>query len=141
MSLQRFTVGGSFGAKMKMGGTGLGAAAALLLTCVAAQARAEAPRVRTDLVSEGANWTVNPAPHKSVQWNASRKFGFKVDVDQPMNRDADWKDVQAGAYFRLTPQLRVGGSVGLGGKAGAMSPKLLPDDAAPRVHVETAFQF
>lgn len=126
---------------MKIGRTGLGVAAALLLTSAAVQARAEAPHVRTDLVSEGANWTVNPSPHKSVQWNASRKFGFKFDVDQPVNRDVDWKDVQAGAYFRLTPQLRIGGSVGLGAKAGAVAPKLLPQDSAPRVHVETAFQF
>ena len=116
------------------------ATAALLLAGAAASAHAEAPKVRNDFASEGSNWTVNPAPRRSVQWNADRKFGFKLDIDQPVNRDTDWKDVQAGAYFRLTPQLRVGGSVGLGDKL-AQPQRLLPQDAAPRVHVETAFQF
>lgn len=118
-----------------------GAATALLLSAMAAQAHAaEPPRVRNDLVAEGANWTVNPAPSRSVQWNAASRWGLKLDMNQPVNRDMDWKDVQAGAYFRLTPQLRVGGSVGLGPKLAAPQ-KMLPQDAAPRVHVETAFQF
>lgn len=126
---------------MRIARRALGVAAATLLCACALQAHAEAPRVRTDFAAEGANWTVNPAPHRSVQWNAARRFGFKLDMDQPVNRDVDWKDVQAGAYFRLTPQLRIGGSVGLGGKAPLPAQRLLPQDSAPRVHVETAFQF
>lgn len=126
---------------MSVGRAFWGATAALLLTGAASQARAEAPRVRTDLAAEGANWTVNPAPRRSMQWNAASRWGLKLDVDQPVNRDPEWKDVQAGAYFRLTPQLRVGGSVGLGGKQITPAQRLLPQDAAPRVHVDTTFQF
>lgn len=119
----------------------VGFAAALLSVVAAVQAHAEAPRVRNDLAAEGSNWTVNPAPRRSVQWNAASRWGLKLDVDQPSNRDIEWKDVQAGAYFRITPQLRVGGSVGLGSKLATPDQKFLPQDSAPRVHVETAFQF
>ena len=126
---------------MKAAAAVLGAATALWLSAAAMPARAEAPAVRTDFAAPGSNWTVNPAARRSVQWNAASRWGLKLDMDQPVNRDMDWKDVQAGAYFRLTPQLRVGGSVGLGSPLVAAPQKLLPQDAAPRVHVETAFQF
>src|ERR1700712_3279279 len=53
---------------------------------------------------------------KSLQWDAEHgRWSLKLDMDQPVGRDVQWKDVQAGAYFRVTPKLRVGGAVGLGG--------------------------
>lgn len=125
---------------MRAAAIGAIAGMSLLLAGAATQARAEGARVRQDLAAEGSNWTVNPAPHRSVQWNAAGRWGVKLDMDQPVNRDMGWKDVQAGAYFRLTPQLRVGGSVGLGDKA-VDAQHLTPQDATPRVHLDTTFSF
>ncbi len=81
-----------------------------------------------------------PAPHKIYQFDAKGRWGVKLDLSEPTNRGVDWKDVQAGAYFRLSPSIRVGGSVGLGDKF-AQPQHLTPEDTAPRVHLETAFKF
>jgi hypothetical protein len=35
-------------------------------------------------------------------------------MDQPVGREMELKDVEAGAYFKLTPSIRVGGAVALG---------------------------
>ncbi len=82
------------------------------------------------------------APRKSLQWDASGHWTLNLDMDQPVGRDMDWKDVSAGAYFHITPSMRIGGSVGLGDKF-ADPQHILPEDTinAPRVHLETKFKF
>ena len=65
--------------------------------------------------------------------------GFLLGTD-PLGRDMAWKDVNAGAYLKLTPNIRVGGTVGLGDRL-AQPQKVTPQDIAPRVHLETAFKF
>jgi hypothetical protein len=84
-------------------------------------------------------WTVKP-DHKVIQLGGSNRWGLKLDMEQPLGRDMGWKDVKAGAYVHLTPNIRVGGTVGLGDKL-AQPQKLTPQDTAPRVHLETAFKF
>jgi hypothetical protein len=78
-------------------------------------------------------------PAKTFQLN-SRKWGLKLDLDQPVGREARAKDVQAGAYYRITPSVRVGGAVRLDEKAEG-SRNLTPRDQQPRVRLETLFQF
>jgi hypothetical protein len=121
--------------------TGL-AATALLLGAAAGTAQAAEPaRARatsSEFVSE-APWSA-PTPLKQLQWDSKGRWGLRLDMNQPSNRNADWKDMQAGAYFRITPSLQVGGSVGLGDRL-AQPRRVTPQDAAPRVHLETAFRF
>ncbi len=81
-----------------------------------------------------------PAPHKTYQLDVKGRWGVKLDLEQPTNREVEWKDVQAGAYFNVSKSIRVGGSVGLGDKF-AQPQHLTPEDTAPRVHLETAFKF
>lgn len=81
-----------------------------------------------------------PYPHKTFAFDNKGKWGVKLDLTQPTNRDVDWKDVEAGAYFKLTPSLRLGGSVGLGDKF-AQPQHITPQDTGPRVHLEGAFKF
>lgn len=82
-----------------------------------------------------------PTPKKSLQLDSKGRWGLRLDMEKPANRNMDWKDVEAGAYFKLTPRLRVGGSVGLGDKL-ADTPRIQPSEAAaPRVHLETTFKF
>jgi len=82
-------------------------------------------------------------PKKSLQWDAKKgKWGLKLDLDQPVNRDLELKDVQAGAYFSVTPSIRVGGAVALGESNPALAArKNETQEPAPRVKLETAFKF
>jgi hypothetical protein len=121
------------------------AIAATLLFGAAANARAAEARPRTtaDLAEQpqqAAPWTL-AGPRKSLQRDSSGKWGLRLGLNQPSLREPDWKDMQAGAFFRITPSLRVGGSVQLGDRL-AQPKQVTPGDAAtPRVHLETAFRF
>lgn len=93
--------------------------------------------VRTDTPA------IAPQGTKSLQWDARRgRWGLTFNMDQPNSREMQLNDVQAGAYFRITPSLRVGGAVALGEKERLPSyKKTQPDDGQPRVRLETAFKF
>ena len=84
---------------------------------------------------------MSAAPHKSLELDANGRWGLRLDIAPPVGRDLDVKDVSAGAFFHITPSLRVGGTVDLGDRQ-AESQKILPQDTnAPRVHLETKFKF
>ena len=81
-------------------------------------------------------------PVKSLKWDARKgRWGLTFNLDQPDARDVQLNDVAAGAYYRLTPSIRVGGAVALGEKETLRNRK--PDVRAgqPRVKLETAFKF
>lgn len=84
-------------------------------------------------------WSIKP-DHHTFQLGAGNRWGLKLDMEQPLGRDMAWKDVKAGAFVKLTPNIRVGGTVGLGDKL-AQPQKVTPEDTQPRVHLETAFKF
>jgi hypothetical protein len=82
------------------------------------------------------------APRKSLQWDANGRWTLKLDMDQPVGREMELKDMSAGAYFHITPSMRIGGSVGLADRF-ADEQKVVPQDTvnAPRVRLETKFKF
>ena len=53
------------------------------------------------------------AARKSLQWDTSGKWTLNLDMDQQVGRELALKDVSAGAFFHITPSVRIGGSVGL----------------------------
>jgi hypothetical protein len=116
--------------------------------CLTARAQTSQPVATSpSLQSQNPNAFFPPgfpstAPRKSLQWDASGHWTLNLDMDQPVGRDMDWKDVSAGAYFHITPSMRIGGSVGLGDKF-ADPQRIFPEDTsnAPRVHLETKFKF
>jgi hypothetical protein len=117
-------------------------AAALLLVGAAGQAHAQSLsglRVKpAEARSDDPRWGPQ-APSKVIQLE-NRRWGVKLNLDQPVGRNVKDKDYEAGAYYRVTPSLRVGGAVRLDEKAeGAIRPT--PRDQQPRVRLETAFQF
>ena len=62
-------------------------------------------------------------------------------LQQPGERPATPNDVAAGAYYRITPSVRVGGSVAFGSQD--LTPRAnqaRPADT-PKVRLETAFKF
>jgi hypothetical protein len=101
-------------------------------------ARAPAPVRPTQSLTDAP--FAAPAPHKQLQWDSKGRWGFRLDMNQPSNRESDWKDVQAGAYFRISPSMQVGGAVSLGDRL-SQPQRVTPADASPRVHLETAFRF
>jgi len=118
---------------------------ALAFASAAVDAHAQTkPKSRTDAAASQAfaeQGALSAKGRKSLQWNSDGRWSLKLDQDQPVGREADWKDVEAGAYYRLTPSLRVGGSFGLGERKSDPA-RLQPEEKAqPRVRLETTFRF
>jgi hypothetical protein len=98
--------------------------------------------------SKPLDFTVHPDPSvsgpKTLKLDARHgRWGVTLNLQEPDTRESTWNDVQAGAYFHITPSLRVGGAVALGDQQlqtnGAN--KLNPDQGQPRVRLETQFKF
>lgn len=117
-------------------------AAAALLSAAAGGAMA-AEKVRpVDFTVRSEPTTAAPNGGRSYRYDASKgRFGLTLGIQQPGDRPATPNDVEAGAYFRITPSLRVGGSVSLGVQD--LTPRAnqaRPADT-PKVRLETAFKF
>ncbi|NBU27201.1 MAG: hypothetical protein EBS42_03010 [Caulobacteraceae bacterium] len=79
---------------------------------------------------------------RSLQFDAKAgKWGVKVGLGAPLGREADAKDLEAGAYFRVTPSLRVGGALGVASERDNPVRRPGQKDEAPRVRLETTFKF
>ena len=127
------------------------AAIALLLTGAASMAHAETAKpgksqsdvtftTRDSFTPGASQWGVQGG-RKSMQWDASKgRWGLKLDMEQPARGEMAMKDVQAGAYFKVTPSLRVGGAVNLGNRE-EVNRDLNPRQAAPRVRLESSLKF
>ena len=80
---------------------------------------------------------------KILKWDASRRrWGLTLNLDQSEARPSTLNDVQAGAYYKLTPSIRVGGAVALGDQQLTATPKKPGlDEGQPRVRLETTLKF
>ncbi len=126
---------------MRLYGAILAAGAALAVTTAATASHAQsAARSETPTV------TLSQAQHaqtqrRGLQWQDNR-WALNLNLDQPVGRETEWSDVEAGAYYRLTPRLRVGGAVGLGEPVQDPARAAETDRRAqPRVRLETIFKF
>jgi hypothetical protein len=90
----------------------------------------------------GANNTLHIAtPRKTLQWDSKGRWGLKLDYQQPAARDTQWQSIDAGGFYKLTPRLQFGATVGL---ADQPDPRVVAPDQqtpAPRVRLETTFKF
>jgi hypothetical protein len=80
---------------------------------------------------------------QTFRWDAVRgRWGLMLNMQQPDSRGIVASDIQAGAYYRVTPSLRVGVGGTLGDPQLQNGPrKITPDEAQPRVQFETRFKF
>jgi hypothetical protein len=119
----------------------LGAVALLGGAAGAAQA-ADAPAKPVDFTVR-PEAAVSPVAAKGVNLDARRgKWGVTLNLQQPDTRPGTLNDIQAGAYYRITPSIRVGGAVALGDQQPPPGlQKLTPDGGQPRVRLETQFKF
>lgn len=86
--------------------------------------------------------TAAPNGGRNMKFDASKgRFGLVLDIQQPDGRPSTPNDVSAGAYFRITPSVRVGGSVSLGDQD--LTPRrnqARPADQ-PKLRLESTFKF
>ena len=117
-------------------------ATAALLSATAGAAQAQPKTKPIDFTVRSESSPVSPGS-SSVKWDARKgRWGLTLNLEQPDARPSTLNDVQAGAYYRITPSLRVGGAVALGEQEVVPGPKKIgPDEGQPRVRLETAFKF
>jgi len=118
------------------------AVAALALSGVlATAARAESLVTDPKVMADRNQWGVQ-TQHKTFEWDAAKsRLGLKFDVEQQPGSLSEWKNVQAGAYFKVTPSLRVGAGVSLADQQTNTANALAQTPAPPKVHLETTFKF
>ena len=106
-------------------------------------AHAQTTKKTTDFsVRSETSALASPQAAKALKFDARKgRWGVTLNLEQPAGRDAQLNDIQAGAYFRVTPSLRIGGAVALGDKVTPNYKQTEPQDVAPRVKLETAFKF
>jgi len=105
-----------------------------------AQSRSRAPAVTLAEASSAQRSAATP--RRGLRWNENGRWGLDFNLNQPVGREAEWGDVEAGAYYRLSPRLRVGAAAGLA--TPEQDPARAPETdrrAQPRVRLETLFRF
>ncbi len=120
----------------------VGMAAGLSLLAVAdiasAQATGASARARTPAVSlndaQAARAAAAQPGASRLRFTERGRWGLDLNLSQPVGRDSTLGDVEAGAYYRVNPRLRVGATAGLA------EPET-DRRAAPRFRLESIFRF
>lgn len=74
-----------------------------------------------------------------MQWDERGRWGVRLDLQNPVGRPRELSDVEAGAFLRLTPSLRVGGAMRFADQP--RPNEVTPRDRNPRVRLETTLAF
>ena len=115
-------------------------AAGLICSGLALSAHAQTPR-RSESLTGGQGSETQAQRRPGLQFGSDGRWGLNLDVQQPVGREADWNDVDASAHFRLSPSLRLQGSVGLGERRPDPARPAERDRDQPHVRLETIFRF
>ncbi len=121
-------------------------ATTVLLGAASGAAQAADPRTGTTKpidFSVQADTSPITTGNQSIKWDAAKgRFGVTLNVQQPDMRQTTLNDIQAGAYYKITPNLRIGGAFAFGEQPIQPGPKPnTPDTSQPRVQLETKFKF
>lgn len=114
-----------------------------LILSAGSMAHAQTLKKITDFTVRAETTTNLASGQKSLTWDARQgRWGMTFNVAEPTERQTQLNDLQAGAYFKVTPSLRIGGAVALGDQRFVPSYKRTePQSSSPRVRLETAFKF
>jgi hypothetical protein len=107
-----------------------------------AQSRSRAPAVSLSEASAARSNVAASTPRRGLRWNSNGRWGLDFNLNQPVGRETQWGDLEAGAYYRLSPSLRVGAAAGLASPE--QDPARAPETdrrSQPRVRLETLFRF
>ncbi|WP_242912535.1 MULTISPECIES: NtrZ family periplasmic regulatory protein [Brevundimonas] len=132
---------------MRIGVTGLAVVGALALASVSTDALAQSRSAQVGL-AQAANTPaaersgLNTQTRRGLRWNESGRWGLNLNLNQPVGRGTDWGDVEAGAFYRVNPRLRVGAAANLATRE--TDPARVEETdrrTQPRVRLETIFKF
>ena len=123
---------------------GLAAGLALLAVADAASAQTASARARAPAVSLSEAQAARSAatPQSRLRFTERGRWGLDLNLSQPVGRESNLGDVEAGAYYRVNPRLRVGATAGLAEPEA--DPARAPQSdrrAAPRFRLESIFRF
>jgi hypothetical protein len=107
-----------------------------------AQSRSRAPAVTLSEATTAQRAAPAAPQRRGLRWNENGRWVLDFNLNQPVGRETDWGDVEAGAYYRLSPRLRVGAAAGLA--TPEQDPARAPETdrrAQPRVRLESIFRF
>lgn len=133
---------------MRFGAVIAGALAGLALIgmadAAAAQSRARTPAVNlTEAANASQRTGAQPAPQRrGLRFNEDGRWGLNLNFNQPVGRESELGDVEAGAHYRLSPRLRVGAAAGLASPE--TDPARAPETdrrTQPRLRLESIFKF
>lgn len=118
------------------------AAAVLAVTASAAEAqsRARAPAVSLN-EAQSARTAVQPNQSR-LRFTERGRWGLDLNMSQPVGRERELGDLEAGAYYRVNPRLRLGASAGL--SEPEADPARAPQTdrrSAARFRLESIFRF
>lgn len=119
---------------------------ALVLATVAGQVHAEAETGSVILAANDfspPSYTPGPiTTGRTLEWDSRKgRWGLKLGMEQRTDRLGEWRDVQPGLYYKLTPRLHIGGAVSLAPNPVINQRLIDPQGPAPRVRLETTFKF
>jgi len=106
----------------------------------AAQSRSRAPAVSLNEAQTARS--VAPTSQSRMRFTERGRWGLDLNLSQPVGRESNLGDVEAGAYYRVNPRLRVGAAAGLASPE--QDPARAPQTdqrAAPRFRLESIFRF
>ena len=123
---------------------GLAAGLALLAVADAASAQTASARARAPAVSLSEAQAARAATtgQSRLRFTERGRWGLDLNLSQPVGRESNLGDVEAGAYYRVNPRLRVGATAGLAEPEA--DPARAPQTdrrAAPRFRLESIFRF
>ena len=124
---------------------GLAAGLTLLAVADSASAQAAAARNRAPAVTlseaQAARAAATPSQSR-LRFTERGRWGLDLNLSQPIGRDSNLGDVEAGAYYRVNPRLRVGATAGLAEpEADPARPPQTDRRTAPRFRLESIFRF
>jgi len=125
---------------------GLAAGLTLLAAADAASAQAAASRNRAPAVSLTEAQAARAAPgagQSRLRFTERGRWGLDLNLSEPVGRESNLGDVEAGAYYRVNPRLRVGATAGLAEPEADPAASAAQTDrrAAPRFRLESIFRF
>lgn len=105
------------------------------------QARARAPSVSLTDAQAARAAAAQPGSSR-LRFTERGRWGLDLNLNQPVGRESSLGDVEAGAYYRVNPRLRVGAAAGLAEPES--DPARAPQTdrrSAPRFRLESIFRF
>jgi hypothetical protein len=120
-------------------------AALALSGAMASVAHADPLAIDPSKSTIASQWAAPLTQHKTFEYDAAKsRWGFKFDVEQQPGLGTEWKSAQAGAFFKVTPSLRVGAGVALSDNQNppnSTGNALAQPPVPPRIHLETTLKF